>query len=207
MATIPKASDKPVVVFVLGGPGSGKGTQCANIVRQYGFRHLSAGDLLRGAIASGSKDGAMIAEMIRLGQIVPAEVTVGLLRAAIEKAFAATGEEHRTHFLVDGFPRNWDNNRCWLEQMPAERVDTRFVLFFDCPEETMVQRCLNRGKTSGRTDDNADSIRMRLATFHKESLPVVEHYEKLGRVHHVDSTVAPDEVFVSVRKIFDKEFL
>ena len=207
MTTPPKPSDKPVVVFVLGGPGSGKGTQCANIVSQYGFKHLSAGDLLRGEVASGSENGAMIAEMIRSGQIVPAAVTVGLLRAAIEKAFRATGEEHRSYFLVDGFPRNWDNNEVWLAQMPADVADTRFVLFFDCPEETMVERCLSRGKTSGRTDDNAESIRKRLVTFHKESMPVVEHYEKQGRVFHIDATKSPDQVFVDVKALFDKQFL
>jgi len=207
MTTPPKPNDKPVVVFVLGGPGSGKGTQCANIVSQYGFKHLSAGDLLRGEVAIGSANGAMIAEMIRLGQIVPAEVTVGLLRAAIEKAFAAEGAEHKSYFLVDGFPRNWGNYECWQEQMPSEKVDTRFVLFFDCPEDTMVQRCLSRGKTSGRTDDNEESIRKRLVTFHKESLPVVEHYEKQGKVHHIDATKAPDQVFVDVKALFDKQFL
>jgi UMP-CMP kinase len=94
------------VVFVLGGPGAGKGTQCTNIVRDFGFEHLSAGDLLRAHMKSGSPDGNMVAEMITQGQIVPSEVTVNLLLAAM----AASGKQK---FLIDGFPRNTENRDAW----------------------------------------------------------------------------------------------
>ena len=197
------AEDKPNVVFVLGGPGSGKGTQCANIVKHYGFVHLSAGDLLRGEVNSGSANGAMIAEMIKQGKIVPAEVTVALLKAAIMKNFT---EQHKTRFLVDGFPRNADNNRCWMEQMPADVVNTRFVLFMDCPEDVMQKRLLKRAETSGRSDDNIESIKKRFVTFENESMPVVQVYEKEGKVFKVDATKDQDTVFASVKAIFDKQF-
>ena len=85
------------MVFVLGGPGAGKGTQCANIVKDFGFAHLSAGDLLRAHMKSGSPDGNMVAEMIKQGQIVPSEVTVNLLLDAMR----ASGKDK---FLIDGFP-------------------------------------------------------------------------------------------------------
>ena len=97
---------KPFVVFVLGGPGSGKGTQSARLVSEYGFVHLSAGDLLREEVASGSKNGDMIANMIKNGEIVPSVVTVNLLKGAIEKS-------GKDKFLVDGFPRNEENNQSW----------------------------------------------------------------------------------------------
>ena len=198
-----EAADKPNVVFVLGGPGSGKGTQCANIVKHYGFVHLSAGDLLRGEVNSGSANGAMIAELIKQGKIVPAEVTVALLKAAIFRHFE---EQHKTRFLVDGFPRNADNNRCWLEQMPPALVNTRFVLFMDCPEDVMLQRLLKRSETSGRSDDNIESIRKRFVTFETESMPVVDAYDKEGRVFKVDATKDPAAVFAQIQGIFDKQF-
>ncbi|VFQ69964.1 unnamed protein product [Cuscuta campestris] len=89
--------DKKVkVVFVLGGPGSGKGTQCAKIVEHFGYTHLSAGDLLRAEIKSGSENGTMIQNMIKEGKIVPSEVTIGLLQRAIH-------ENKNDKFLIDGF--------------------------------------------------------------------------------------------------------
>lgn len=101
---------KPRVIFVLGGPGAGKGTQCARMVREYGFVHLSAGDLLRDERDSGSPVGTLIEEYIREGKIVPVEVTVNL----IKKAMAASGS---SKFLVDGFPRNFDNLQGWQRVM------------------------------------------------------------------------------------------
>ena len=197
------SADKPNVVFVLGGPGSGKGTQCANLVKNYGFVHLSAGDLLRGEVNSGSENGQMINELIKQGKIVPAEVTVGLLKAAIFRNF---NESKKTRFLVDGFPRNYDNNRCWKAEMPADLVNTRFVLFMDCPEDVMLQRLMKRSETSGRVDDNIESIRKRFVTFEKESMPVVDEYEKEGKVFKIDATKDPETVFASIKVIFDKEF-
>lgn len=95
---------QPTVVFVLGGPGAGKGTQCTNIVKNYGFVHLSAGDLLREEMATpGSPYGKMIDEIIKNGQIVPSHVTVGLLNNAMDKSSTK-------RFLIDGFPRNFENN-------------------------------------------------------------------------------------------------
>ena len=94
------------VVFVLGGPGSGKGTNCAKLVEQFGYVHLSAGDLLRDERKSGSQLAEMINTYIAEGKIVPAEVTVNLLKNAMEKS--ATKK-----FLVDGFPRDLSNLKCW----------------------------------------------------------------------------------------------
>lgn len=93
-----------------GGPGAGKGTQCANIVKEFGFIHLSAGDLLRAEMNSGSKHGEMISTMIKNGQIVPSSVTVGLLDKAMK-------ESGKTKFLIDGFPRNDENNSSWEKEV------------------------------------------------------------------------------------------
>jgi UMP-CMP kinase len=93
---------KSTVVFVLGGPGSGKGTQCANVVKHFSYTHFSAGDLLRAEIKSGSEFGAMIQSMIAEGRIVPSEITVKLLCKAME-------ESGNDKFLIDGFPRNEEN--------------------------------------------------------------------------------------------------
>jgi UMP-CMP kinase len=153
----------PRVLFVLGGPGSGKGTQCALLASQFGFEHLSAGELLREERARGGPTAEMIEEVIRAGRIVPTEVTVGLLKAAIARS-------PRGKFLVDGFPRNFENLQGWVAQMEgAAEVDG--LLMFDVPEEVMVARLLERGKTSGRSDDNETSIRLRLRTYADSTVP------------------------------------
>ncbi|KAL1584820.1 hypothetical protein WHR41_06662 [Cladosporium halotolerans] len=188
--------DQALVIFVLGGPGAGKGTQCANLVRDYGFKHLSAGDLLREEQQRpGSEFGEMIKTYIKEGKIVPMEVTIQLL----ENAMKATIEENGNRkFLIDGFPRKMDQAIKFEEVV----VPSKFTLFFDCPEETMRARLLNRGLTSGRSDDNEESIKKRFVTFVETSMPVVNMFNNEGRVIKVDATKTPEEVYEVVVKEF-----
>jgi len=190
------SSGQALVIFVLGGPGAGKGTQCANLVRDYGFKHLSAGDLLREEQdRSGSEFGDMIKTYIKEGQIVPMEVTIQLLENAMTETIEKTSNRK---FLIDGFPRKMDQALAFEEKV----VPSKFTLFFDCPEETMRERLLNRGKTSGRADDNEESIKKRFRTFVETSMPVVKHFESEDRVVKVDATATPDEVYKHVQQQF-----
>jgi UMP-CMP kinase len=189
------ADEKPTVVFVLGGPGSGKGTQCSNIVSTYGYEHLSAGDLLREEMKSGSANGEMISTMIKNGQIVPSYVTVALLQQAMKNS-------KNTKFLIDGFPRNAENNASWEKAMNNE-VNVPFILFFDCPEDVMEKRLLKRGETSGRSDDNIASIKKRFKTFQTESMPVIEYYDKQKKVVFVNADRDPKVIFEEIKKAFD----
>jgi len=149
---------KPDVIFVLGGPGSGKGTQCAKMVEKYNYTHLSAGDLLRAERKSGSENAQKINDLISAGQLVPSDITVGLIKTAMEKAVA--GAEDKVTFIIDGFPRN-EANEVWWEKLIGDWAEIRFVLFFDTTEEVMLERLLERGKSSGRSDDKADVIKAR----------------------------------------------
>ncbi|XP_073155856.1 UMP-CMP kinase 3-like [Henckelia pumila] len=178
------------VVFVLGGPGSGKGTQCANIVEHFGYTHLSAGDLLRAEIKSGSENGNMIDNMIKEGKIVPSEVTIKLLQKAIQ-------ENGNDKFLIDGFPRN-EENRAAFESVTG--IEPEFVLFFDCSEGEMETRLLNRNQ--GRVDDNIETIRKRFKVFLESSLPVIEYYNAKGKVRKIDAAKPIEKVFESVRSVF-----
>jgi len=185
------------VVFVLGGPGSGKGTQCARISEEFKWVHLSAGDLLRAERAKGSELGEQIDHHIKNGTIVPVEVTCSLL----ENAMIANKDV--THdFLIDGFPRNKDNLDGWQRQMSA-KTDVKFTLFFDCTEEICTERCLQRGQAgSGRTDDNIESLRKRFVTNKESTMPIVDHFEEKGLLRKVDATRSPDEVYDDVKSLF-----
>ncbi|SAM83970.1 probable URA6-uridine-monophosphate kinase [Ustilago bromivora] len=212
-------SSKVTVVFVLGGPGAGKGTQCARLVQDYGFVHLSAGDLLRAEQQRpGSEYGAMIADYIKEGKIVPMEVTVALLSNAIAEALSKQGatnaghsvpEQHKDkwtdgkgRFLVDGFPRKMDQAIMFDESV----CPSQFVLFLQCSEGVMLERLLERGKTSGRADDNIESIKKRFQTFVDTSMPVVEYYRKQDRVVEVDSIKSVDEVYAEIKTAMDRTF-
>ena len=193
--------DDVTVIFVLGGPGAGKGTQCARLVADYGFTHLSAGDLLRAEQdRPGSQFGDLIRDYIKNGQIVPMEVTIQLLENAMAAAVNPSGsgdlKGKRGKFLIDGFPRKFDQAVRFEEAVcPA-----RLVLFFDCPEAEMERRLLERGKTSGRADDNADSIRKRFRTFVDTSMPVVDHYAAHDKVLKVDARPDPEVVYRQTQK-------
>ncbi|KAH6619185.1 adenylate kinase-domain-containing protein [Chaetomium sp. MPI-SDFR-AT-0129] len=184
------------VLFVLGGPGAGKGTQCARLVNDYHFKHLSAGDLLRAEQnRPGSQYGQLIKDYIKDGLIVPMEVTVALLENAMRDTITET-KGATNKFLIDGFPRKMDQALKFEEIVcPA-----KLVLFYDCPEAEMERRLLERGKTSGRADDNAESIRKRFRTFVETSMPVVDHYEKENRVVKVDATATPDKVYATTQE-------
>lgn len=190
--------DQVSVVFVLGGPGAGKGTQCAKLVNDYHFVHLSAGDLLRAERQrEGSKYGELISHYIKEGLIVPQEVTVALLKQAITENF----KKGNTKFLVDGFPRKMDQAVTFEQEI----VPSKFVLFFDCPEKIMLERLLERGKTSGRDDDNIESIKKRFRTFIETSMPVVEYFEKQSKVVRVSCNHPVDEVYREVQAAVEQK--
>ena len=168
----------------------GKGTNCSKIVENFGYIHLSAGDLLREERNSGSELAEMINTYIAEGKIVPAEITVRLLRAAMEKSDNPT-------FLVDGFPRDMDNLNCWETTM-GDVADVQFLLFLDCPQDVMLARLLERGKTSGRNDDNEESIIKRFKTYEDSTRPIIDHFLSLGKVRSVDSHRPFEQVFADV---------
>ncbi|PMD39823.1 UMP-CMP kinase [Hyaloscypha variabilis F] len=184
------------VLFVLGGPGAGKGTQCANLVRDYKFTHLSAGDLLRAEQdRKGSEFGDLIKSYIKDGKIVPMEVTVQLLENAMTEV-VEKDKDHKGKFLIDGFPRKMDQALKFEETV----CPSKFVLFYDCPEEEMQKRLLKRGQTSGRSDDNAESIKKRFKTFVETSMPVVDYFQKENRVIKIAATKTPDEVYKETKE-------
>ncbi|KAI9042239.1 uridylate kinase ura6 [Aspergillus affinis] len=190
------------VVFLLGGPGSGKGTQSSNLVRDYGFVHLSAGDLLRAEqVREGSQYGDLIKSYIREGKIVPMEITVALLSNAMAAELAAGttgGAGQKARFLVDGFPRKLDQAVFFEDTVcPSE-----MTLFLDCPEEVMESRLMKRGETSGRDDDNAESIRKRFRVFVETSMPVVKAFEDQNKVVSVSATGSVDDVYARIQEGF-----
>ncbi|KAG5486628.1 hypothetical protein CUR178_07995 [Leishmania enriettii] len=183
------------VFFILGGPGSGKGTNCARLAEDFGYTHFSAGELLREAARSGKSEVAKrIGEIIRSGNIVPSEITVELLRQAIADHPSSVG------YVIDGFPRKEDQARMFEEGI----AKATGILFYDCSEATMENRLLSRGANAGekRGDDAAETIRHRFRVNVQECMPVVEAYKASGRCHVIDANRDRDTVYAETRQIF-----
>lgn len=197
--------NKVTVVYVLGGPGAGKGTQCTRLAEDFDFCHLSAGDLLRAEQnRDGSQYGVLIRTCIREGTIVPKEVTSKLLEnamaAEIQSRSSRGWPNGKGRFLIDGFPRKMDQAELFDEVVcPAS-----LVIHFTTTEDVMVERLLERGKTSGREDDNIESIRKRFRTYYDQTMPVIEHYSKLGKLVEIDSTRPIDKVYEETSGIIRK---
>ena len=138
----------------------------------------------------------MINQCIVEGKIVPVEITCQLLKKGMEKQGWAA-----KRFLIDGFPRNQDNYDGWTRVI-GDTVDVPFVLFMDADEETMIARITERSKTSGRNDDNIESLRKRFATFRNETMPIVEFYDKQSRCKKINGLNSIDDVFADLQKAF-----
>ena len=169
---------------------SGKGTQCEKIVKQYGYKHLSAGELLRTEQnAKNSQFGELIHKHMVNGTIVPVAITCSLLLRAMK-------DSKCENFLIDGFPRNQDNLNGWISEVNPDLVYTKNVLFFDCSQTNCLIRCLKRGANgSGREDDDEEVLKKRFVTYKHSTLPIVEYYRKLGLLIEIDANRSVDDIY------------
>jgi adenylate kinase len=192
-------SASPVIVFILGGPGSGKGTVCSRLVTELGFAHLSVGDLLRAEVASGSSIGQEVDEIMRSGGLVSDELALSIVKDSIAKISVIAGGGSSSRLLLDGFPRTLE--QAILFESNVGKVST--IVWLTCSDEVLVQRILARGVTSGRQDDNIESVTLRLKAFNENTERIREHYGSLkdGRLNIIDASLTSDEVFEQVSKL------
>lgn len=187
---------KHKVLFVLGGPGSGKGTQCELMTEHFKFEHLSTGDLLRAEVKAGTDLGKEIDGYISKGNMVPGDVPVKLLKKAMEsKGWSKV-------YLIDGYPRNFSNIENWDEVMKND-VNVMGVLYLSCSEEIMTKRALKRAETSGRTDDNEEVFKNRLIVFRTETEPVVNHYKAQKILYEISAEGTKEQCFELARKVVE----
>jgi adenylate kinase len=177
-------------LILFGPPGSGKGTQSERLIEKFGLKHLSTGDLLRGEIAAKTALGLEAKKLMDQGQLVPDEVVVGMIRSALENNPQAKG------FLFDGFPRTKEQSVALDKLLTEKSAAINVVLALDVTEDELIKRLLNRGLTSGRTDDvNEEIIKNRIAEYHKKTSAVADHYKQFDKVVHVKGEGTVDDIF------------
>ena len=191
---------KPNVVFVLGGPGAGKGTMCELAESQLGWTHLSTGDLLRAERQAGGSTAATIETFITAGKLVPNEIVVTLLKNTMERITRTTG---KNNFLLDGFPRSLSNLEGWYEVFGRE-TEIPKMLYFECPYAVLEKRILGRAKYTGRSDDNVESLKARFDTFKAETLPTVELFKSKNKCVEVDTSLDRQAVYALVASNLDE---
>lgn len=152
---------------------------------------MSTGDLLREEQQKGGELGNTIESYIKEGKLISSDLVVQL----IENSISTYGNRR---YLLDGFPRNQEN---WdvFEKRLADKVIVRNLIYFDCPTQTLIDRMTERAKTSGRTDDNPETMKKRILTFESETLPIVKSFEERNNCIRIDATKSRDEVYSSLR--------
>ena len=186
-------------IILCGAPGSGKGTQSAFIAQKYGLQHLSTGDVLRAEIAKGSELGKQIGALIANGNLVPDEMINGV----IENYIASLPEDCKGT-IFDGYPRTVAQAEALTEMLKKYGMDGLMIdLMVD--EQLLIQRLIERGKVSGRADDNLNTIRHRIAVYHDQTEPIAHYYLHHGNYFAVNGNHGVEDVFLQIKRIIDRE--
>jgi adenylate kinase len=186
-------------LVLFGPPGAGKGTQAAKLIEKYELVHLSTGDILRGEMTAGTDLGKQAKSLIEKGELVPDAIVIGMIASKLDQNKSANG------FIFDGFPRTTAQAAA-LDKMLAERkIAVSGMIALEVEKQELINRLLNRGKTSGRADDqDVKIIENRINVYNKETSPVKDFYEKQGKYHAIDGIGTVDNIFNAICKTVDK---
>jgi adenylate kinase len=186
-------------IVLFGPPGCGKGTQSEKLIAKYQLVHLSTGDILRAEIANQTKLGVEAKAFMDKGALVPDEVVIGMIASKLDANKSAKG------FIFDGFPRTPAQADA-LDKMLAERkLSIGCMLSLEVEHQELVNRLLNRGKTSGRSDDqNPEIIDNRIKEYHAKTAPVIKFYEAQGKFYGIQGMGTIDEIFGRLSNVIDK---
>lgn len=185
-------------LILFGPPGSGKGTQSERLLSRYGLKHLSTGDLLRGEIDGQTPLGLAAKSYMDKGQLVPDEVVIEMISSALDN------NPHAHGFLFDGFPRTTAQAEALDKLLSQKGTAISVVLALQVSEDELIKRLLNRGLTSGRSDDRDEAtIRNRIAEYEKKTAAVAEYYKKYDKVVYIHGEGDVDEIFLALSKEID----
>jgi adenylate kinase len=185
-------------IIMFGPPGAGKGTQAKLLSDRFGFSYIATGDMFRSHIKNGTDLGKLAQFYIHKGDLVPDEVTINMIKEEIGNSPDAKG------FIFDGFPRTTVQAEVLEEFLKNadQKIDAVFAL--EVPEDILVERILNRGKTSGRKDDtDPETIRHRLNKYHTETEPLKDYYEKKQVLHPIDGLQSIEEIHELISSVIE----
>ena len=186
-------------IVIFGAPGSGKGTQSDNIIKEYNLFHISTGDVLRDNIRRGTELGSTAKAYMDKGQLIPDELMISILADVLDANREAASEG----VIFDGFPRTIPQAEA-LEAMLQERgTCISAVVGLEVPEEELIERILLRGKLTGRSDDNPETVKNRLAVYHNQTSPLQAFYQEKGLYHAIKGTGKIEDIFADIKAAID----
>ena len=185
-------------LVLFGPPGAGKGTQSERLIEQYKLVHLSTGDMLRSEINQQTELGLKAKQLMDEGQLVPDEVVIGIIENQLDNNASAAG------FIFDGFPRTVAQASALDQALSARNEAITAMLALQVPEEELIKRLLERGKESGRSDDQDESIiRNRIQEYENKTAPVAQHYEQQGKLHTINGLGSIEDIYQRLTNAID----
>lgn len=185
-------------VVIFGAPGSGKGTQSELIIKEYGLDHISTGDVLRSEIKNETELGKIAKDYIEKGQLVPDELIVDMLAKVLDS------KENSQGVIFDGFPRTIPQAKALKKMLNDRSTDVSIMLNLQVEEEELIKRLLERGKISGRSDDNLETIKSRLDVYHNQTAPLADYYVGEGKHVAVHGMGTIEEIFDRIKNAVNK---
>lgn len=188
-------------IVIFGAPGSGKGTQSENLIKKYNLAHISTGDVLRAEKATGTELGKLADSYMSKGQLIPDELMIDILASVFDQKIKAGDCKG---VIFDGFPRTIPQGKALSEMLEKRNQAISAVVSLDVPEEELIERLLNRGKQTGRNDDNYETIKARLDVYYNQTTPLKDLFEKEGKLHSIAGVGTVDEIFGRISSVIDK---
>ena len=185
-------------IVIFGAPGSGKGTQSKKIIERYGFDYISTGDMLRRAISEGRELGKTAKDYINRGQLVPDDVIVGIIADFLD------GKKGSKGVIFDGFPRTLKQAEALKTMLNERGTDIHILLDLQVEDDELVDRLIERGKISGRSDDNPETIKARLDVYHTQTAPLATYYIGEGKHVPIKGIGQIEEIFERITEAIDR---
>ena len=185
-------------IVLFGPPGSGKGTQSEKIIKKYGLVHISTGDLLREEVAAQTDLGKKAKAIMDKGELVSDKIVIKMIRKKIEENQNGAG------FIFDGFPRTVEQARELRKALTDYDERVSVMISLEVPREELVKRLLNRGKETGRSDDNQETIDNRIDVYNRQTIPVTYYYDKMHKHAAVDGIGSVNKIFDRIVEVISK---
>ena len=185
-------------IVIFGAPGSGKGTQSEYLIKKYNLAHISTGDVLRAEVKNGTELGKLADSYMSQGQLIPDELMIDILASVLDSKTGHSG------VIFDGFPRTIPQGVALADMLAERKQEIAAVVSLDVPEEELIERLINRGKETGRTDDNYETIKKRLDVYYNQTTPLKERYLEEGKLFAIEGLGTKDEIFARIASAVDK---
>lgn len=187
-------------LVIFGGPGSGKGTQSDLLIEEYGLFHISTGEVLRDQISRGTELGKIADSFISGGNLIPDDLMISILGKVLDE----NADKVANGVILDGFPRTIDQAKALTTLLEERNMKLNVVIGLEVADEELTKRLIKRGQDSGRSDDNAETIKKRLDVYHNQTSPLRDFYINEGVYAAIEGNGSIADIFADIKVAVEK---